>query len=276
MDQKPNPRRKWLRIFLLFIVAALLILGWAPASLNLAFLQPETPQQTILLLAVYTVIFLAFVIFALILLRNLLKLYVERRQQRLGARFKTKMVAAFLGLSLVPVSFLFIFAYGLLNRSIDKWFGVPFDIVRQDAQEIFEQVQLQAERHALHDTLHLIADQKLAAALARRDAQALERLVASPLKRLSLEAVICYDTQGRVVARGGNPWPGPPDVAEVFPQLRSGGLPAEGIATHWQRGETDVFLAASPVTDGQGRVVGSVVSAARLPTGVGEVRRPKP
>ena len=270
MDQKPNPRRKWFLIFLLFIVPALLILGWAPASLNLAFLQPDTPQQTILLLAVYTVIFLAFVIFALILLRNLLKLYVERRQQRLGARFKTKMVAAFLGLSLVPVSFLFIFAYGLLNRSIDKWFGVPFDIVRQDAQEIFEQVELQAEQHALHDTLHLASDEKLAAGLARRDARGIELLLARQLKSLSLETVMCFDAQGQLVARAGSRWPGPSEVAGVFPQISSGALPAEGISTHWQSGQADLYLAASPVTGDRGTVLGGVVSAARLPTEIGQ------
>ncbi len=266
MDPNSNPRRKTFLIFLLVIVPALLILGWAPASLNLAFLQPQTPQQTILLLAVYTVIFLAFVIFALILLRNLLKLYVERRQQRLGARFKTKMVAAFLGLSLVPVCFLFIFAYGLLNRSIDKWFGIPFDIVRQDAREIFKEVELQAEQHGLHDTIHLAGDEKLAASLARRDTPALEQFLARQLRILSLESVMCFDVQGQLVARAGNPWPEPAEIARAFPQVSSGELPSEGISERWKSGQADLYLAGSPVVDDKGNVLGGIVSAARLPT----------
>src|SRR3990172_8148413 len=155
MDESSNPSRRILLIVLPILVIALLFLGWSQASLNLSFLQPTSARQTIFLITLSTLIVLAFVIFALILLRTLLKLYVERRQRRLGARFKTKMVAAFLGLSLVPVCFLFIFAYGLLNRSIDKWFGIPFDIVRRDASEIFRQVESQAEQHALHDTIHL-------------------------------------------------------------------------------------------------------------------------
>lgn len=99
MDEKPQPRRKTFLIFLLILVPVLFFLGWSQASLNLSFIRPASAQQTILLLVLSTVIFIAFVIFALILTRILLKLYVERRQEKLGARFKTKMVAAFLGLS---------------------------------------------------------------------------------------------------------------------------------------------------------------------------------
>ena len=125
MGENPHDRRKIALIFLLVLVTALFFLGWSQASLNLSFLRPSNPEETLLLVALSAVIFLAFVIFALILLRILLKLYVERRQQRLGARFKTTMVVAFLGLSLVPVCFLFAFAYGLLNRTIDRWLGFP-------------------------------------------------------------------------------------------------------------------------------------------------------
>src|SRR5208283_2443143 len=145
MNPDPARRRKILLVVLLILVPILFFLGWSQASLNLNFIHPSNSEETILLLALSTVIFLAFVIFALILLRILLKLYVERQQQQLGSRFKTKMVVAFLGLSLVPVIFLFIFAYGLLNRTIDRWFGIPFDLIRADSQELVRQLLSQAE-----------------------------------------------------------------------------------------------------------------------------------
>src|SRR5579872_7152757 len=143
---KPDParQRKIIVIVLLVLVSGLFFLAWSQASLNLDFIRPANSEQTILLLALSSVIFLAFVIFALILLRILLKLYVERQQQLLGSRFKTKMVAAFLGLSLLPVCFLFFFAYGLLNRTIAQWFRVPLDLIRQDSQELVRQIELQA------------------------------------------------------------------------------------------------------------------------------------
>jgi PAS domain S-box-containing protein len=268
MDEKPQPRRKTFLIFLLILVPVLFFLGWSQASLNLSFIRPASAQQTILLLVLSTVIFIAFVIFALILTRILLKLYVERRQEKLGARFKTKMVAAFLGLSLVPVCFLFIFAYGLLNRSIDKWFGIPFDIVRKDADEIFRQVELQAQQHALHNTSHLAVSPELRAALGRQDAEALGLILDRHVKDLTLESAMCFDARGRLLAGAGHAWPGSAEVLRLFPGMTAGPLPREGVPARWRSENTDLFLAASPVAGPRGEYLGTVVSATELPTSI--------
>ncbi len=84
MESNPHRPRKTLLIFLLGVVVALFFLAWSQASLNLSFIRPQSAAETIALLAISALIFLAFVIFALILLRILLKLYVERRQAQLG------------------------------------------------------------------------------------------------------------------------------------------------------------------------------------------------
>ena len=267
MNQKSHGRRRTLLIILLILVPVLFFLGWSQASLNLSFIRPASAQQTILLLAVSTVIFLAFVIFALILVRILLKLYVERRREQLGARFKTKMVAAFLGLSLVPVCFLFIFAYGLLNRSIDKWFGIPFDVVRKDANEIFRRVEIQAEQHALHNTRDLAANEELVRSLARPEV-AVAPLLAPQLKILDLESVTCFDSQGRLRAHVGNPGPGSAEVARLLPELASGRLPAEGASARWHSANADLFLAACPVVGADGQRLGTVVSGTQLSTSI--------
>ena len=277
MDEKDQARRKVILIVLLVLVPVLFLLGWSQASLNLSFIRPSNAQQTILLIAVSTVIFLAFVIFALILARILLKVYFERRQQQLGARFKTKMVVAFLGLSLVPVCFLFIFAYGLINRSIDKWFGIPFDIVRQDASEIFRQVESQAEQHTLHDTFHLASDEQLKRDIARRDFAALAQVLAQHAKMLNLQSAACLDAQGRVLAGVGEASADEAQFLKLFPGLRTGGLPAEGASARWRSGDINLFLAAYPVFGPSGERQGAVVSARRLPTNVkqmaDEIRR---
>jgi two-component system nitrogen regulation sensor histidine kinase NtrY len=267
MDQNSHRRRRTLLIILLILVPVLFFLGWSQASLNLSFIRPASAQQTILLLAVSTVIFLAFVIFALILVRILLKLYVERRREQLGARFKTKMVAAFLGLSLVPVCFLFIFAYGLLNRSIDKWFGIPFDVVRKDANEIFRQVEIQAEQQALYSTRDLAANAELVRGLTRWEAALLPWLTRQ-LQNLDLESVMCFDSQGRLRAHVGNPRPGPAEVARLLPELASGRLPAEGASGRWRSANADLFLAACPVVGADGQRLGTVVSSMPLSTSI--------
>jgi nitrogen fixation/metabolism regulation signal transduction histidine kinase len=109
----------------------------AQGGFNLTpFLTPGTTGETLLLYALSTLNFLAFVTLLFVLLRNVLKLVRERRASRLGSKFKLRLVSYAIGLSLLPVLLLFFFAFGLLNRSIDRWFGEPARQIVDDARAI--------------------------------------------------------------------------------------------------------------------------------------------
>src|SRR5581483_9398702 len=76
--------------------------------------------------------FLLFVTLTFVLARNLIKLFAERRLGVLGSKFRTRLVVGSLLLSFLPVIVMFWFAYGLMNRSIERWFSTPVEEVRQD------------------------------------------------------------------------------------------------------------------------------------------------
>ena len=111
-------------IFLLFAVI------FAQATFNLTFLQPDTSEETLIFAALSAFIFLLFVALTFVLLRTLLRLYAERKTGVMGARLRSRMVMGALLLSLGPVIFLFLFSYGLINRSIEKWFSRPVEDVQ--------------------------------------------------------------------------------------------------------------------------------------------------
>jgi len=102
------------------------------------FLMPDTSGETLLLYALTSLNFLAFVTVLFILMRHVVKLAQERRAGRPGSKFKTRMVGYAIGLSLLPALLLFFFAFGLLNRSIDRWFGEPARKINDDAKAIEE------------------------------------------------------------------------------------------------------------------------------------------
>lgn len=268
MESNAHRPRKTFLIFLLVLVPTLLFLAWTQASLNLTFIRPRSAWETIALLALSGFIFLASVIFALMLLRTLLKLYVERGRGQLGSRFKTKMVVAFLGLSLVPVCFLFAFAYGLLNRSLDKWFGIPFDVVRKDAKEIARQLELQAEQQALDGTRHLVATPELTQAVVRQDKTAVELLLASQVADLRLDLAICFDSRGHMVGGTGGLLPAPAEWAQLFPGLTSGRTPAEGVTGRLRSANSELFLAARPLETREGKRLATLVVGKRLPVNI--------
>src|ERR1700747_3189569 len=113
----------------IFVLFGILL---SQSSFDLPFLNPDTNQQLLFFAALSAVISLLFVALTFVLARNLLKLLAERRLGVLGSKFRTRMVVGALLLSFVPVMGMYWFAYGLMNRSIDKWLSTPVEEVRAD------------------------------------------------------------------------------------------------------------------------------------------------
>jgi len=88
------------------------------------------------LYAVSSFITAAFLVFGLILARTILRLWVERRREQLGARFKTKMVVGAMAISLLPIIFMFIVSYSLINRSLLLMVPKPLEIASDETQKL--------------------------------------------------------------------------------------------------------------------------------------------
>lgn len=95
-------------------------------------LTPDNNQQLLFLASLAVLIFVLFLVLTFVLVRNVLKLFAERRMGVLGSKFRTRLLVASLLLSFLPVIGMFFFAYVLMNRSIDKWFSTPVEEVRRD------------------------------------------------------------------------------------------------------------------------------------------------
>ena len=82
--------------------------------------------------------FILVVCLLFILLRNLIKLLVERHRNILGSRFRTKLVFTFLGLCLIPSILLFTAALSIIERSVDRWFSTPVEKISTDARTVVD------------------------------------------------------------------------------------------------------------------------------------------
>ena len=125
-------RRGWLIVLLVSLVVLFLALG-ALNAFNLRLLDPQSPLETLVFLALSIVAFLLFVAVLVTLVRNLLKLYADQRSRVLGARLRTRMLWGAVLVSLVPLVFMLTFSYLLMNRAVDRWFSQPVTELRDDA-----------------------------------------------------------------------------------------------------------------------------------------------
>src|SRR5213593_643449 len=136
-------------VLLAIIVAQQLFNLWA-------LVPPETGSDTLLLYALSSLNFAAFVVFSFILLRSLLRLRRERRERQLGSRIQTRLLVYFIGLSLLPITAMAAVSYLFLNRSIEKWMGrLPESVVERVREQQRESLTFQYEK--LRETATLVA-----------------------------------------------------------------------------------------------------------------------
>ncbi len=116
----------------LVLLAILLTLVEWQVSFKFGDYGPANTAQTFVYWAVSTLIFLLTVTLGFMLFRTFVKLYIERQSDREGSRIKFKLVFGALALSVLPVVFLVLFGYAILNHNLDKWFSLPAEGVRMN------------------------------------------------------------------------------------------------------------------------------------------------
>lgn len=79
---------------------------------------------------------LAILLLIGLILRNLYTLIIGYRQRATGSRLTVRLVVMFIILSVAPVTAVYYFALGFLNRGIDSWFDVRIDDALHDALEL--------------------------------------------------------------------------------------------------------------------------------------------
>ena len=128
-----TPKHRWSLVAGGIVLTLLLAAVFTFGSLDIPF-EPENWRAAIPLYAVSSFIIAALLVFGLIFLRTVVRLWTERSKEQLGARFKTKMVVGAMALSLLPVVFMFFVSYSLLNRTLGRWFPRPLEIASEQTQ----------------------------------------------------------------------------------------------------------------------------------------------
>jgi hypothetical protein len=224
-----------------FLLLAALVLQ---ASFNLKFISPDSNQELLFFAGLSGLIFFAFVALTVVLGRNLLKLYAERRQGVAGSKFRTRLVVVSLLLSFLPVIAMFWFSYGLMNRSIDKWFSQPVEEVRADTEAMSALLYDYAGQNAASEAQSIAQSDEFQRAFASEDFSTASAELREHRPTLQGGFVLAM-ASGNVTASLNAParWTVMKAVFPVQPALR-------GEHPHFQWGETDYVVAAAPLPHG--------------------------
>jgi two-component system, NtrC family, nitrogen regulation sensor histidine kinase NtrY len=136
----------------------LLILATAAAVLLFAFFETRLPQfssshslsNNVIFFLLINLNIILLVLLVFLVARNLLKLVFERRKRMLGSHLRTRLVLAFVAVSIFPAVLIFLVALGFMTSSIENWFNVQVENALSGSLEIAQQYYTNASENALY------------------------------------------------------------------------------------------------------------------------------
>jgi nitrogen fixation/metabolism regulation signal transduction histidine kinase len=166
-----------------FVGVLLLLLVLLQSSNLWKELEVQTASDTLLLYALSSLNFFAFVIFGFIFVRSLVKLSRERRAFKLGSKIKTKLLIYFFAISLLPIMAMAVFSYLFMNRALDRWFtDIPENVIREARRVQNQSIEDQSEK--LQKTANMLATALEKQNLSEKDLQTIVK--AGNLTRLEI------------------------------------------------------------------------------------------
>lgn len=255
------------------------IVAAAVGAFFFAFLQSRAPQVTDGSGLINNVVFVLLINLNIILLvllvflvgRNLLKLFYERRRKLPGAHLRTRLVLAFLAISLFPAVLLFLIGVGFLTNSIENWFALRVEQSLGGSIEVVDGVYTRLSDRTL-DQAREVAD-ALAPVLTSPRAEDVRARLAAELPARGVARLAVYSPQltflaGVAETRG----------APVVPQLDAALLErmlagAEDVRPLVTTDAAELTYAGAPMLAGD-RPLGLVVAGSVVPPEVvGQSRR---
>ena len=123
--------------FYIIMIISLLIVTFTYFAMRLPQIGGDIPiAYNIIVFTFININIILLLLLIFLVIRNLVKLIFERKQRVLGAKLRTKLVAAFVSLSLVPTLLLFLVAVGFITSSMEKWFSVQVEHSLQGSLEV--------------------------------------------------------------------------------------------------------------------------------------------
>ena len=149
-EPKPEKQKRRRELFLTIGIILLIVLfsHFETRLFNNTISLPLS--NNILILALININILLIVLFLFLVFRNVFKLIIEKRRNVPGAHLRTKLVVAFVSLSLIPTMLLFLVSAGFITNSIENWFNSQIELSLQESLEVAQTYYKNSATNALY------------------------------------------------------------------------------------------------------------------------------
>ncbi|OGR60232.1 MAG: PAS domain-containing sensor histidine kinase [Desulfobacula sp. RIFOXYB2_FULL_45_6] len=149
INPNPDTKRKK-REGILIVIILIAVAGLTFIETRITHFGNDFPlSSTILMFILINTTLLLLLALLLLVFRNLAKLYYEKKNKILGTKLKTRLIAAFIVLALLPTTVLFFFSIQFISTSIAFWFNAPveqtLDSSMRVGRKLYEYIETENE-----------------------------------------------------------------------------------------------------------------------------------
>ncbi len=202
MSHTPEQKKRRSRNIALLIVVVLASL----TAIEILIQQLNNPVPIVNNLLVFTLLninVILLVVLMIVVVRNLAKLYFERKNNILGSKFQTRLIVSFIILSLVPTLFLSVVASNIITQSIEGWFNVQIEHSLRESLEVAETFYENSQRNSLYfaeQISEVLTDKRLL-----REEENLLQFLEKKQREFNLGLIEIYSHDGIKLTRAVNP-----------------------------------------------------------------------
>ncbi len=142
-------RRKRELFIIIAVLLSIIVLTLVQASITASERQLPTTKN-ILIYGLININITLLLLLIFLVVRNIVKLVFERRRGILGAKLRTRLIAAFVGLSIVPSVLLFWVSAEFITATIESWFSSQVEYSLSQSLEVAQAYYQNASDNALY------------------------------------------------------------------------------------------------------------------------------
>lgn len=226
--------------------------------------------NNILIFVIININIILLLLILYLLVRNLVKLFFERRSRILGAKLKTKLVAAFVSLSLIPTLLLFSFSIAFISNSIEDWFSEPIERTLKGAEEVSQSYNEKKSADAIYHAEQISKRIKERKLINQNRLNSLRWYLKAKMVEYNLGSIEVFSSRQKELVKVTHP-----DLPEDISPLTESSLVKDGLrgkkASVVQAvGGGDMIRGVAPVfsTWKDGDVVGATVVTYYIPSSI--------
>ncbi len=243
---KERKRRKRERAIILIVVVLVFLLTLLLTYLS--NLKGDTLLlQNVMVFGLININAILLLLLIFLVVRNVVKLFFERKRGILGSKLRTKLVLSFVSLSLIPTLLLFWVAIGFITNTIENWFSFEVESSLEESLSVTQVHYRRAAEYAVHFAKQLstrITDDEL---LKKDKIDDLKQMVARKQNEYNLSMIDIFSRSGKKLFGVSDPKISELNYVETESDLLEQVFSGKDITRIQPVGEGDIIRGIVPV-----------------------------